>query len=70
LAGLSLALLLGAFGFVFQPFWIGAIVVMAVLWGSAVSSRRHSGEGAGVVAELVAAAVREGHDVSDAISSR
>jgi hypothetical protein len=43
---------------------------MAVLWGSAVSSRRHSGEGAGVVAELVAAAVREGHDVSDAISSR
>jgi hypothetical protein len=70
LAALSLAIVLGAFGFILHFVWIGAIVVMAMLWGSMISGRQAgSRRVGGAVSEVVSAAVDEMRDIADSVSA-
>ena len=52
-----LAMLLGGVGFAFHPFWVGSLVVMAVLLGSMLSEQR--GARRGMTLDVVAAVVDE-----------
>jgi hypothetical protein len=57
LGAVAVAMLLGAIGFAFHLFWVGAIIVLAVLLGSMLNERR--GTRQGLVLDVVAAAVDE-----------
>jgi hypothetical protein len=65
LALLTLAMIAGVFGFVFHPFWVVALVLMAVLWGSIATRSDTHGTGKEVVAETVAAAVDQAKEIAD-----
>jgi predicted lipid-binding transport protein (Tim44 family) len=64
LGGLVLAMVLGGLGFIVSVFWVGAIVVMAILVGLTVAERRGAAK-RGVVTEVVAAVVDEVQGVSE-----
>jgi predicted lipid-binding transport protein (Tim44 family) len=68
--GLALALVLGALGFVASIFWVGAMIIMALLLGVLVTERRSATRArrGGVVAEVVAAVVDEVHEITDSTS--
>jgi hypothetical protein len=68
LAVLTLAMIAGVFGFVFHPFWVVALVLMAVLWGSIATLRHTHGTGKGIVAETVTAAVDQAKEIADSAS--
>lgn len=51
LGGLVLAMVLGAVGFIVSVFWVGAIVVMAILVGLTGAARRGGSRETGVVTE-------------------
>ena len=69
LGELALAMVLGALGFVVHLFWIGALVVMAVMLGSMVAQRQgNPRRGGGVVSEVVAAVVDEVREIADSAS--
>jgi hypothetical protein len=71
LAALTVAIILGAAGFAIHIFWVGAIVVMAVLWGSMISGRQVGARNPrGVVSEVVTAAVGEVREITDSLSGR
>jgi hypothetical protein len=53
-------MLLGGIGFAFHLFWVGAIIVMAVLFGSMLTEQR--GSRRGVALDVVAAVVDEVRD--------
>ena len=57
-----LAMLLGGVGFAFHPFWVGSLVVMAVLLGSMLSE--HRGARRSVALDVVAAVVDEVRDAA------
>jgi hypothetical protein len=65
LGGLVLAMVLGGLGFVVSVFWVGAIVVMAILLGLTVAERRSGRKETGVVTEVVAAVVDEMQGISE-----
>jgi hypothetical protein len=68
--GLALALVLGALGFLASIFWVGAMIIMAVLLGVLVAERRSvtRARRGGVVAEVVAAVIEEVHEITDSTS--
>ena len=57
LGAVAVAMLLGAIGFAFHFFWVGAIIVLAVLLGSMLNERR--GARQGLALDVVAAVVDE-----------
>jgi hypothetical protein len=66
---LTLALVLGVLGFVFSLFWVGALVMMGILWGVMVAERKQRhGTVKGLAAELVTTVVDEAKGVMDATS--
>lgn len=66
IGALGLAMILGAIGFLFSIFWIVALVVMAVLWGTLVADRRRNH--GGVVSDVVAAVVDEARGIAESAS--
>lgn len=66
LAVLTLAILCAALGFVLSFFWIAALVLLGVLWGTMLAERpRQQGTVKGLVTEMVTAVVGEARDVTD-----
>jgi hypothetical protein len=62
---LTLAIILGVAGFAYGVFWIGALVLMGILWGTmAVEHQQQSGQRKGVLAEVVEVVVGEAKDVA------
>jgi hypothetical protein len=69
LALLTLAILLAVLGFALSILWVGALVVMGVLWGVLVAERsQRRGSAKGLAAELVTTVVDEATGVMDATS--
>jgi Flp pilus assembly protein TadB len=65
IATLTLAIILGVAGFAFAVFWIGALVLLGILWGTmAVEHQQQSGRTKGVLAEVVEVVVGEAKDVA------
>jgi hypothetical protein len=69
LAVLTLAIAVGVLGFAAHFLWIGALVLMGILWGVMVAERqqRH-GTVKGLAAEMVTTVVAEAKGVMDATS--
>ena len=67
IATLTLAIILGVAGFAFGVFWIGALVLMGILWGSiAAEHQRQAGtKRKGVLAEVVGVVVDQAKDVAE-----
>jgi hypothetical protein len=62
---LTLAIVLGVAGFAFSVFWIGALVLLGILWGTmAVEHQQKAGRRKGVLAEVVEVVVGEAKDVA------
>jgi hypothetical protein len=55
-------MLLGGIGFAFHLFWVGAIIVMAVLFGSMLTEQR--GSRRGVALDVVVDEVRDAGSTS------
>lgn len=71
LALLSLAIAAAVAGFVFSIFWIGALVVLGILWGSmAAERRRRSRTGKSVIAEVVDVVVEQAKDVAGSAQAK
>ena len=69
-AMLSVAMVLGVAGFAFSVFWIGALVVMGILWGTmAADHRRVTDEGRGMLAEVVGVVIDEAKNVAESAGS-
>lgn len=64
LAVLSLAIVLGAVGFALHFLWVGALLLMAALWG-ALATERQRESNTGVLAEVVGAVVDEAKGVQE-----
>ncbi len=70
IALLSVALVAGAAGFAFHLFWIGALILMGIIWGSLASEwQRESKTQKGVVAEVVEVVVEQAKDIADSASA-
>jgi hypothetical protein len=70
LAVLTLAIIFGVFGLALHGLWIGAIILMALLWGylaSTIRSRRDTG---GVVSNVVSTVLEEVRDIADEIADK
>jgi len=66
LAILTLAILFAAIGFALPVLWIGALVLMGVLWGAMIAERpRRQATVTGLVTDMVTAVVDEAKDVVD-----
>jgi hypothetical protein len=71
IALLSVALVVGAAGFAFPLLWVGALVLMGILWGSLASEwQRQAKTRKGVVAEVVDAVVEQAKEVADSASAK
>jgi hypothetical protein len=69
LAILTLAIVVAVLGFAVHFLWIGALVLMGVLWGVMVAERQQrQGTIKGLAAEMVTTVVDEAKDVMDATS--
>jgi hypothetical protein len=67
IALLTIAIIVGVVGFAFDVFWVGALILLGVLWGSlAADRRRRSRTGKSVVTEVVDVVVGGARDVADA----
>jgi hypothetical protein len=65
LALLTLAILFAALGFALSFFWIAALVLMGVLWGTMLAERpQRQGTVKGLVTEMVTAVVDEARDTA------
>jgi hypothetical protein len=70
LALLTIAIVLAVLGFALSILWVGALVVMGVLWGVLVAERsQRRGSAKGLAAELVTTVVEEAKGVMDATSA-
>lgn len=70
LALLSLSIAFGIVGFVFSIFWVGALVLLGILWGSLAAERqRRSRTGKSVIAEVVDVVVEQAKDVTGSAHS-
>jgi hypothetical protein len=57
-------------GFVFSVFWVAALVLLGILWGSlAVERQRRSRTGKSVVAEVIDVVVEQARDVAGSVQS-
>jgi hypothetical protein len=67
IATLTFAIILGVAGFAFAVFWIGALVLMGILWGTmaAEHQRQQAGRRKGVLAEVVGVVVDQAKDVAE-----
>ncbi len=69
IAILTLAIVVAVLGFAVHFLWIGALVLMGVLWGVMVAERQQrQGSVKGLAAEMVTTAVDEARGVMDATS--
>ncbi len=70
MATLTLTIILGVAGFAFAVFWVGALVLMGILWGTmAVEHQQQAGRRRGVLAEVVEVVVNEAKDVAGSAHS-
>jgi hypothetical protein len=60
---LGLSIVLGIFGFLFHPLWIGSLVLSAMLWGFVASGVNGSKRGGGTISEIVTTVVDETREV-------
>jgi len=66
---LTVAIVVAVLGFAVHFLWIGAIVLMGILWGVMVAERQHrQGTVKGLAAEMVSTVVDEAKGVMDATS--
>jgi hypothetical protein len=66
---LTLAIVLAVLGFALSLLWVGALVLMGILWGVMVAERRQQhGTVKGLAAELVTTVVDEAKGVMEATS--
>jgi hypothetical protein len=65
LALLTPAIILGLVGFAVPVCWVGALVLMGILWGSIAVHRQQLNGGRGVLSEVVDVVVDEAKDVAD-----
>jgi hypothetical protein len=71
LALLSLAIVAAVVGFVFNIFWVGALVILGILWGSMAAERqRRSRTGKSVIAEVVDVVVEQAKDVAGSAQAK
>ena len=70
LAVLSLAILLGAIGFVFPLVWIGSLILMAMLWGSLAAERRRLHTDTGVLGDVIGVVADEAKALKESASSQ
>ena len=71
IALLTLAIIVGIAGFAFHLLWVGALVLLGVLWGSLAAERqRRSRNGKGVIAEVVDVVVEQAKDLADSAQSK
>ena len=69
LAILTLAIVVAVLGFAVHFFWVGALVLMGILWGVMVAERQQRrGTVKGLAAEMVSTVVDEAKGVMDATS--
>jgi hypothetical protein len=69
LAILTLAIVVAVLGFAVHFLWIGALVLMGILWGVMVAERQQrQGTVKGLAAEMVSTVVDEARGVMDATS--
>jgi hypothetical protein len=69
LAILTLAIVVAVLGFAVHFLWIGALVLMGILWGVMVAERQQrQGTVKGLAAEMVSTVVDEAKGVMDATS--
>ena len=65
IAILTIAIVLGVVGFAFAVFWIGALILLGILWGTmATEHQRQSEPGKGVLADVVEVVVDQAKDVA------
>jgi hypothetical protein len=67
IVALSLAIALGALGFVIRFFWIGAIILMAIAWGLMLTEAKSHRSNRGIMSEVVATVISEVHNVTESI---
>jgi hypothetical protein len=65
---LSLAIIFGLVGFAVHVLWIGAVIVMALLWGYIASGLRSSRHGGGVISDVVTTIGDEARDLKKEVS--
>jgi hypothetical protein len=65
LALLTPAIVLGLIGFLVPVCWVGALVLLGILWGSLAVRRQQLNGGRGVLSEVVDVVVDEAKDVAD-----
>ena len=65
LALLTPAIIFGLLGFAFPVCWVGALVLMGILWGAIAVTRQAATGGKGVLGEVVDVVVHEAKDVAD-----
>jgi hypothetical protein len=68
LALLTSAIVLGLLGFLVSVCWVGALVLMGVLWGSVAVRRQQLNNSRGVLSEVVDVVIDEAKDVADSAS--
>jgi hypothetical protein len=59
------ALVVGAAGFAFPLLWVGALVLMGILWGSLAVTRKQLNGGRGVLSEVIDVVVDEAKGAAD-----
>jgi hypothetical protein len=65
---LSLAIIFGLVGFAVHVLWIGAVIVMALLWGYIASGLRSSRHGGGVISDVPTTIGDEARDLKKDVS--
>jgi hypothetical protein len=65
LALLTPAILFGLIGFAVPWCWIGALVLMGILWGSIAVRQQQANGGRGVFADVVGVVVGEAKDAAE-----
>jgi Flp pilus assembly protein TadB len=70
IALLSVAIIVGIAGLAFRVLWVGALILLGILWGSLAAERqRRSRTGKSVVTEVVDVVVEQAKDVADSAQS-
>jgi hypothetical protein len=65
---LSVAIIFGLAGFAVHVLWIGAVVVMALLWGYIAAGLESSRRGAGVISDVATTVADEARDLTKEVT--
>jgi hypothetical protein len=65
MAILTFAIILGVLGFASSVFWVGALILLGVLWGVMAMEHQQAGSRRGVLADVVGVVVDGAKDVAE-----